>query len=556
MSAPPAYWPRVTGRATRSRRGYIGVVVPDSEQDLAAAAPGPDRDTAAWRRQVLIAAACLGLVALLYVGYLRQSQTLAADADGASNVLQAWDMLHGNLLLSGWRLSDVSFYTTELPEYMLADLVRGLSPAVISTAGAATYTILLVLTAMAARGRACGALGLSRVLVAAGIMLAPGPGYGASSLLSSPDHTGTGVPLVLTWLAIDRLGGRRYLPWLAGALLTWAEIADQLAIYAGALPVVVVAVIRLARRRPTWRADAALLAAAAVSVPLGMGMTLLIRQAGGYTVASVPLTLATWGEVPGHLQLAGQSLLNLFGASFTGLTSWPEIVFAALHLAGLILAAWACWLAARRLLAADDWLVPLLFTGIVISLAGFTFSTQAIDPGSTHELVAVLPFAAALAGRLIPGRRALTVLAPVLLVVLAGYGAALGWNAAGPAQPPAVQPVASWLTAHRLTAGLGNYWISNITTVATGGRVTVRPVVLSCGRFIPDAWESRQSWYTPPATATFLVLSQSAASGPAQASAQFGAPEQTATVGGYEVLIWRHDLLPALASGTAAGCGT
>jgi len=30
------------------------------------------------------------------------------DADGAGNVLQAWDMLHGNPLLRGWWLSDVS----------------------------------------------------------------------------------------------------------------------------------------------------------------------------------------------------------------------------------------------------------------------------------------------------------------------------------------------------------------------------------------------------------------------------------------------------------------
>ena len=44
---------------------------------------------------------------------------MPVNADGASNALQAWDMLHGNLLLHGWWLSDVSFYTTELPQYTL-----------------------------------------------------------------------------------------------------------------------------------------------------------------------------------------------------------------------------------------------------------------------------------------------------------------------------------------------------------------------------------------------------------------------------------------------------
>ena len=83
-------------------------------------------------------------------------------------------MLHGNLLLRGWWLSDVSFYTTELPEYMLVELARGLNPRVINAAGAATYTLLLALAAWLAKGRATGTAGLLRVLIAGGIMLAPG----------------------------------------------------------------------------------------------------------------------------------------------------------------------------------------------------------------------------------------------------------------------------------------------------------------------------------------------------------------------------------------------
>ena len=53
--------------------------------------------------------------AVLFVCYWRQSLTQPISSDGAANALQAWDMLHGNLLLHGWLLSDVSFHTTELP---------------------------------------------------------------------------------------------------------------------------------------------------------------------------------------------------------------------------------------------------------------------------------------------------------------------------------------------------------------------------------------------------------------------------------------------------------
>jgi hypothetical protein len=511
---------------------------------------------AAWRRhhRPLTVVACLSTVFLLYAAYLGQSRSLGTDADGASNVLQAWDMLHGNPLLRGWWLSDVSFYTTELPEYMLAELARGLNSGVINVAGAATYTLLLTLAALLAKGRATGSTGLVRVLIAGGIMLAPGP-----SVLSSPDHTGTQVPLLLIWLVIDRLGDRWYVPWLVGALLTWVEMADQLAIYVGALPVVLVSAIRLYQRRESWRIDAGLLAAAAASVVLAMAGTLLIRRAGGFVVAPTHVVFIASPQLPHNLSLTAESVLTLFGADFFGLRFGPAAAIALLQLTGVVLVAWACCIAARRLLAGDGRLVPILFVGITINLAAFALSTLAVDLGSAHELAAVLPFGAVLAGRLLPGRRATTTLLPALLAVLVGYAGVLAYHATRPPRPPTTQAVASWLTANHLTAGIGDYWTANVTTVATSGRVKVRPVELSCGRFSPDAWESRESWYEPPSTATFLVLPLTSAAGAndtaANAVAQFGAPVRTARIGAYEVLVWNHDLLPAVTGGFARGCG-
>ena len=67
------------------------------------------------RRRWLAALAWLLTAAVLFACYLHVSRTQPVNSDGAANALQAWDMLHGNLLLHDWWLSDVSFYTTELP---------------------------------------------------------------------------------------------------------------------------------------------------------------------------------------------------------------------------------------------------------------------------------------------------------------------------------------------------------------------------------------------------------------------------------------------------------
>lgn len=129
----------------------------------------------------------------LFAIYLAQARSMPVTSDGASNALQAWDMLHGNLLLHGWVLTDVSFYTTELPEYMLVELVRGLGISAAHIAAALTYTLVVIGAALLAKGQAQGREGVVRALVAAGILFGP-PMVNASTLLSNPDHTGTQVP--------------------------------------------------------------------------------------------------------------------------------------------------------------------------------------------------------------------------------------------------------------------------------------------------------------------------------------------------------------------------
>ncbi|MGH3183487.1 MAG: hypothetical protein ACRDOE_16520, partial [Streptosporangiaceae bacterium] len=74
----------------------------------------------------------------LYVCYLHVSRTQHVSSDGASNALQAWAMLHGNPLLRGWKLTDVSFYTTELPEYVIVEAIRGLHADVLHVSAAIT----------------------------------------------------------------------------------------------------------------------------------------------------------------------------------------------------------------------------------------------------------------------------------------------------------------------------------------------------------------------------------------------------------------------------------
>ena len=141
---------------------------------------------------------------VLFLCYLRLSDTIPVNSDGSDQALQAWDMLHGNWLLRGWTVGDVSYYTTEIPEYILVEKIIGLGANVIHVASAVTYTLLVLLAGLLAKGRAKGSQGLIRALIAAGILLAPELDHGIHLLISQPDHLGTQVPLLFAFIVLDR----------------------------------------------------------------------------------------------------------------------------------------------------------------------------------------------------------------------------------------------------------------------------------------------------------------------------------------------------------------
>src|SRR5580698_11496072 len=116
----------------------------------------PSAAPAAMRRRLLAAAAAAAGVVLLFIAYVQLSRTYTENSDSANTLLMAWDMLHGNVLLHGWYLSDVSFYTTELPQYVMLERFIGLHTDTAHVGAAMTYTLVLVFAALLARGSTAG----------------------------------------------------------------------------------------------------------------------------------------------------------------------------------------------------------------------------------------------------------------------------------------------------------------------------------------------------------------------------------------------------------------
>jgi hypothetical protein len=536
-------------------------------QEAPALTSRPARTSAATRAKraglVVLAAA------VLFFCYWRQSQAVALSSDGSGNILQAWDMLHGNLLLTHWWVSDVSFYTTELPQYMLIEALTGLGPWVVHAAAAMTYTLLVLLAALLAKGNARGGKGLARALLAAGLMLAPQLSA-TSILLLSPDHIGTAVPLLAIWLLIDRHPETRprwYVPVLVCLLFTLVMVADSIVLLTGIVPLVLVGagrafagLIRRGGRRASRWYELSLAGAAAVAGIAGSFAPRVMPALGGYQQSPVEadtdlgqLQHGAWVTFQAFLELFGA---NVFNTSFFGARPVLEVVFVALHLVGAILAACALGVGIARIFRFGELIVPVFAVAIVLNLGAYMSSTHAQDLLGAREMAEVLPLGAVLAGRVLGDRIAAWTRAakgwfvPVLAVLVAGCLAALGYSAAQASVPAENEPLASWLVAHRLTDGLATYWQANSTTVDSHSQVRLSAVVQDVrDRLVPYLWETDVANYDPARHyANFVVADGPSALPGMQLSAEltFGRPARTYHADGYTILVWNTNLLDKL----------
>jgi hypothetical protein len=491
---------------------------------------------------------------LLFTAYLSIARTLPVNTDNATNAAQAWDMLHGNVLLRDWTLADVSFYTNELLLLGLVELVYGFHGDTTRATAALVFTLLVLVVAVTAKGRATGREGAFRAAVAAAIVGVPALGAAAVTQLTGPDHTGTAIPLLLTWLVLERFTARRWLPYAVAGMLAWAQIGDPLVMYIGVLPLILVSGLRAARDRK-WRGpDARLVLAGFGSVLLAQAALLSIRLAGGFGAHAAAVKLAT--DLGYNLDITVKVLAVNFGAYFPERDGPAGVAMATLHLVGLLATATAVLVVAVRALRRrpgqpGDRLTELVALGALVNVGAFAVSALPIDLFSARQVVAVLPLGAVLAGRVwgpLLARLRSRAVVPATAAVLTLLAGELAAHATVRATPGHGEDVAAWLETRGLEYGLGEYWNSNNITLLTGGQVRVAPVVgghaISAYR-----WLSKSDWYDPARyDARFLLVDSRdpASTTEAVAIAQFGPPAERRQFSGVTLLAYDRNLLVGL----------
>jgi hypothetical protein len=492
--------------------------------------------------------ACAALA--LGVFFVRISYGERVNSDGSNSALQGWDLVHGHLLLHGWHIGDATYYAFEMLVNGIMQLLFGMGELAAHLSSALAYLVVaacaVALAVTDSRGSSKAVRCAVVVAVLAVPLLSPPTVW---MLLEEPDHIGTSMFVLVSFLLIDRVPDRWFTAPLICVILVAGQLSDLTVRYVAAPAIVLVCGYRMLAARRLRSGDAALVVVAAVSVPLESALRTVMVRLGGFIMVPPKAKLSPPRLWPQHASITWQNIRLLFGAiagpdtklgSMGAAFGLVCLVAAILGLARLV---WT-W---RRASRAEQ----LLGAAIVFNVVVYVISVMPLLNGS-REIALLLPSGAVLAARaLVPMRisRALPAFAAVAATALIAL-LPLASAATRPPMSPATAPLSAWLEAHRLSYGVAGYWDASVTTLQSGGKVQLRAVDLhpnvnaSSWKINVPGWETNALWYDPARHDATFAVADVHGRYPARAFEQFfGKPAASYRVSGWLVLIYRANLL-------------
>jgi hypothetical protein len=488
----------------------------------------------------------------LFAFFLRISLSSAVNSDGANNALQAWDLLHGHVLLHGWLIGDATYYTFELPVLALSELLFGLRDLASHVASALAYGIVAVCAVALAMTNSRGPARLARcgivIAVLAAPLLVPSDAWIA---LGAPDHIRTSAFLLASFLLIDRVPSARYTAPLLCVILCAGQLGDAIVGYIVVPAIVGVCAYRVLAARKVRTADTVIGLAAIVSIPLETVVRTAMRHFGAYLMVAPQIHLASPRQWPHNAALTVHAIRELFGAIVA--PNAPLGVAGTIFGTGCLLAALAglvsvivTWRSASR---AEQFLC----VAIVANIAAYEITTmpRLFNP---YEMGAVLPCgavlaarAAVLAGRAVAPARIAGLRRARIAPAAAGVAALLPLAAAA-STAPAAEPGSTlipWLKAHHLSYGLANYWNGSAITEEAGNKIALRTVAVHGRQAMTYDWETNTFWFNPSRNdASFVVVQRGDPTLTAgQVIHAFGKPVSVHHVANWEILVYRANLL-------------
>lgn len=438
------------------------------------------------------------LISVTYLMFVLKSiRTLPLNSDSTGMLLYAEDILSGNIFLSGWYLTGLTFITTDLPFFIIGVAIFGVSLKAFHTAVFLMYIVLL-LTALPLVFYGVKNKWISAIFLFI-IGLFP-TGYALSNTFV---HTGVFALMFLSCFILysyDK-SPKVFKLILLGLTTALSVAGDHMGLILITLPITALAVFKVFKKNiPT-------VISVISGTVAGFGIELLFLKLGGAVLNNLSRTSFTEPELfQYNVQSYIEYFLKLINGFFFGkefMSLETGVYLLKIIMAGL--AAYAVFRCFKKALKKENPDIPtlMLSVGFVIVSLLLLIGNFSIDI-TAGRYISYLPlFLAIVLSRAdfkytAKSKVVLSLICVFLIVMqLGGIGNISPYNR--------YSELSDFLYSQNLTKGYASFWDSHVLTGYSEGKVRVVPVYNTENGIAPRLWFSKASDYTTKNN-TFFIL--------------------------------------------------
>lgn len=490
-------------------------------------------------------------IPVIIVFFICQASFIAVDSDYSNLVLEANDILHGNVFLRDWNLTGLSFFTTDLLYFIIAVLFGSVSKSAIFIATGLMSAVAVILGYYLCESKKMTVYDKFIYLF---LCLIPAN----FAMLSMRAHTGAVIWAFFSILLLQQDMKQPKLSkriW-ALILLSLGYAGDPITLILGILPLALYCFVSLVNQRLDLEKKISFekkIALCVVAVFLGTVLDKFFFLIGGANKNSflsmrVFEPFENWHD---KTILYFQSLLSLGDASFMGqpiisLQTIPFFANTVLIILGFILVFRSIW----KWLKADehDFISVVLSIGFLIISLLYIITDISVDLMSSRYIATYIIVFAVLIVRnkdwLFSFVRFNKKIAPISLMILLIVSFSFKASALLHEKKATVsqEGLAAYLEEKELQTGFASFWNASSVTVLSHGNVKVRAIIYNSGFYDSFNWFCKNSWYKEPSYFVISDANDSFGITPERTALFCGSPTEILHYENYEIYVYESDI--------------
>jgi len=472
------------------------------------------------------------IFALMCSFYFRIAQRIDINSDMASGLVEALDMAKGNIFLSGWSLSTVSFYFTEVIWYAIAIGVAGHSYKIAYFMPAIILTLLCLMMIVSSENKKTAAFFTLFFLGAPTFFM-------ARNVLTPFIHVGSYVFCLAGYCLALRYLKSGSKTALAGMffILSLTYFSDTISLYISLIPAFAVVVVSFLRSELD-RKWTLILAVSLLAVAASMLINAVFVRYGFVVPGVQPTRFATLEGIGKNITDLFFGVMKLFDADFYGRDPRKkETVMRCLSFFIIVAFIFLVILRAMRIKDNKD---IFLLTALAIMPVAYIFSDVSVGVSSIRYIIPFFVYGTVLISNsvtpVLNNGRTLFLLAVLALTPSIHH---IKESIQLPKAMNGLKGLSQAMYDKGLSHGYAEFWFASATSVY--GQVQVAPINYDGEKVIRRDWLSKASWYKDDNH--FVIIHDDKLKD--SAIKFYGQPDDILRHNGYTVFIWNKKLSTA-----------